>query len=419
MSAKFARGQLLFEQHRYEAAEQEFRGAIAEDPQAADAYAMLGLCLCERKQFDQAEQEINTGISLAPHDAFGHYARARMLQKRERPNEAREAIDEAIRLAPWQSGLWFVLATIEVSQERWTAALEAAERGLELDPEDDGCTNMRTLALTKLGRQDEAQLAIGAALARDPQNALSQANQGWALLEQGDHRQALVHFREALRLEPEMEWAREGIVMAMKAKNPLYRLPMNYYLWMSRLGPQKRWGFIIGLYIAYQITNTVRNNNPELAPWLLPLVVVYVAFVAMTWLADPLFNLLLRIDPMGRHALSRDETMSANLVGICMLGVLGGLALAILARRAEVLLLPAMAALLMLPASCIFRCRVGWPRWAMGAYTLSLVLAPFLGVVLVFTDSADAFGPLLMFYIIGCLAASWVANLLMTVRPQH
>ena len=35
-----------------------------------------------------------------------------------------------------------------------------------------------------------------------------------------------------------------------------------------------------------------------LAPWLLPLRVLYVAFVVLTWTAEPLFNLLLRLDPV-------------------------------------------------------------------------------------------------------------------------
>ncbi len=49
---------------------------------------------------------------------------------------------------------------------------------------------------------------LGSALANDPENALTHANQGWALLHRGDHERALEHFREALRIDPELEWAR-------------------------------------------------------------------------------------------------------------------------------------------------------------------------------------------------------------------
>ena len=40
----------------------------------------------------------------------------------------------------------------------------------------------------------------------------------WALIEQGEHEQAMEHFREALRLNPQLDWARQGIVEAMKAR---------------------------------------------------------------------------------------------------------------------------------------------------------------------------------------------------------
>jgi len=64
------------------------------------------------------------------------------------------------------------------------------------------------MALVKLGRREAAAATIGAALAKDPQNAHTHANQGWALLHHGDHARRLEHFREALRLDPELDWAR-------------------------------------------------------------------------------------------------------------------------------------------------------------------------------------------------------------------
>ncbi len=67
-------------------------------------------------------------------------------------------------------------------------------------------------------------------------------------MHQGDHKQALEHFREALRLKPDMEWARNGMVEALKARYFLYRLMLRYYLWMSRFTRRGQWGMIIGLW---------------------------------------------------------------------------------------------------------------------------------------------------------------------------
>jgi Tfp pilus assembly protein PilF len=56
------------------------------------------------------------------------------------------------------------------------------------------CTNLRAMALVKLGRNDDATRRSDDALQEDPENALTHANQGWALLYARDHRRALEHF---------------------------------------------------------------------------------------------------------------------------------------------------------------------------------------------------------------------------------
>ena len=50
----------------------------------------------------------------------------------------------------------------------------------------------------------------------------------------GDFRGALEHFREALRLNPSPEWARAGLVEALKARYPS-AASLRYFLWMSTL----------------------------------------------------------------------------------------------------------------------------------------------------------------------------------------
>ena len=54
------------------------------------------------------------------------------------------------------------------------------------------------------------------------------------MLDEGKYPQAMEHFREALRLEPDMEWARLGVVETLKAKRVLYRPVLWYFLWISK-----------------------------------------------------------------------------------------------------------------------------------------------------------------------------------------
>src|SRR5690606_21011372 len=124
----------------------------------------------------------------------------------------------------------------------------------------------------------------------------SHANMGWTLLHQGQPRRAAEHFREALRLDPTSDWARSGIVEAMKARSPIYRVFLAYFLFMSRLSSGAQWGILIGGYAGYQTVRTIGRTHPALAPYLQPLIVAYVVFALGTIVAIPLFNLLLFTD---------------------------------------------------------------------------------------------------------------------------
>ena len=114
---------------------------------------------------------------------------------------------------------------------------------------------------------------------------------------------ALEHFREALRLDPELDWARAGIVEAMKARHFIYRIFLKYLNWMSRLTSQVQWVILVGAYVAYRYGSHLASENPSAYSWLWPVLILYIAFALLTWFAAPLFNLLLRVNRFGRLAL--------------------------------------------------------------------------------------------------------------------
>ena len=371
-SAASQRALILQQQGRFAEAEREWRQALGLNPHDARAHAMLAFCLAERKAYAEASHEADAAVGLAPDEPFVHYVRGKVLYDRNRYEEAAAAVGQAIQLDAFDPDYFWLLAAIRFEQRLWPAALAAAEEGLKADPEHAGCTNLRAMALVKLGRRDEAGAAIDAALARDPDNAVTHANQGWTLLHRREPRKALEHFREALRLDPDLEWARAGMVEALKAHNFVYRWVLAYFLWMARLSSGAQWGIIIGGYIGYRALTSVARENPSVAPYLWPLIGLYIAFVLMTWLADPLFNLMLRVSRFGRLVLSRRQTMAANVIGLLILGALlaAGAWLALDDARLGILALVLGA--LTVPTSAAFNSPDGPPRLIMGLVTAAL-----------------------------------------------
>ncbi len=423
MDVSLARAQVLLEQSRYDLAEKELRQALGANPGLAMAHALLAICHVEREKYDDATREAREAIALEPGLPYVHYVHAIVLHRRRRNDEALRALSEALALDPDHPHFHGLAAQIHLDERRWTRALEEADAGLRLDAGDVHCTNLRAAALVHLGRRDEAGAAMEGALARDPDNAVSHANQGWTLLHAGDPKKAMEHFRESLRLDPNSDWAKAGIVEALKAHNIVYGLMLRYFLFMSRLGGGARWGLIVGGYVGNRFLVKLANSSPALAPWIWPIVATYVAFCVMTWIAYPLFNLFLRLHPVGKYALSDDQRRGATWVGACLFLALACL-VGWLGFHVPLTELGAIVfGFLLLPLSGTFGCSSGWPRRLMASYTGLLFLSQLgiVALILFWTGTVDAgqriVGTLNQLFLWGCILSGFVANALARVRP--
>ena len=191
----------------------------------------------------------------------------------------------------------------------------------------------------------------------------------------------MYHFREALRLEPNNEWARAGIVESLKASHFIYRIFLGYIFWMSRLSGRVQWMLILGAYVLIQVVARIADSSPTLEPWLTPVVWLYVGFVVLTWLSVPLFNLLLRLNRFGRLALSPEQTWGANLLGggLLLFACVAAAALIVGGPRLETATI--RTGLFLLPLSGVYLVSAGKPRWVMGAIASAVALFGMVSVL--------------------------------------
>ena len=409
MNAHVERARVLLHQSRHEMAERELRQALANNPEDPSAHAMLAVSLSAQKKFAEANAEARAAVHQAPHLPYSHYVLSRVYEAEDRHQEAELAIYEAIRLDPEEADYFAQLASIKCNQKQWATALQAAEQGLQLDAENIESTNLRAIALVKLGRKQEAVTTIDGALARDPENDVTHANQGWTLLQKGEPVRAMEHFREALRLNPGLEWAREGIIEALKARHLIYRLMLRYFFWISKLSNRAQWGFIIGAYILFRLLNKWAETNPAVAPFVWPVLIFYLIFAFLSWSAAALFNLLLRLNRFGRLALSRQQTVTSNWVGVCLLGAIGGLTVWLLTANGNALLAAGFCLMMIIPTAAALGCRSEKGRKVLTVYAGALAVVGLAGLWAFITAAANAsvFSSL---FILGFFVFSWVAN---------
>lgn len=358
----YQRAVLLRRHDRNEEAIRELETELAADPESSESLSLMALCLSDLGRFDDATRRAQLAIALAPGDSRAHHALARVLRDRGRGTDALRAIREAVRIHPEAVEHHALEAALLARERRWSQAIEAAGRGLALVPDDVGCLNLRALALAELGRLAEAKADMGSALGRDPECSHSHANCGWVHLHEREVAPALEHFAEALRQDPGNEWARAGLVEALKARNVVY----------------------------------------------------------LRWVGDGLFNLMLLLDRKGRAVMNREERRSGALVGsACVLGLSLFAANAALGHAPTAWLTLLAAVLLAIPVSGAFAVQARGPRILASAIA-ALVAAGVVGAGVLGLTEAHEIGSTMA---ASCIAASlldaWLVAALRRVRVRE
>ena len=241
-------------------AEQEYRRALLEEPENSSIHAMLSLCLIELDRAKEATEEAKLAINLGPEEPLGHFALAASYVRRGRAEEARQANAEARRLDPDDPDMWMIEAQIELLLRQWTKASDAAKKGLALDPDHAECTNLLAAALAQQGAGEISIEASKLALAQNPEDATSHYVAGFIHLQHGDLQQAGDHFRESLRLDPNSDEARSGLVSVLKAQNFFFRQAMRFSMWLLRQSGLAIGIFVIGFWLLLRTINFISNR---------------------------------------------------------------------------------------------------------------------------------------------------------------
>lgn len=319
MSASVERAQSLIDRSRWDLAERELEAALAAEPGNALAQTMLAYCRLRQGRTGDARRAAREALRLAPDQALCHHVMASVLLELDEGRKAAAAAREAIRLDPADPAHQALLGRIQLQRRSWAKALEAAERGLALDPGHADSARLRAVALLQLGRRAEADAAIDDALARDPSDAAARAGRGWAALHAGDHRAALDDFVEALRLNPTLEVARGGLIGALKARNPAYRLLLRYLLWGSRLGPRAYWVVFTAAFLWVNGLRDWARYNQGSPMALLVITLLFLLFVLSVLLGEPLSTAVLATSRYGRLVLSPEERRASAVLAMGVL----------------------------------------------------------------------------------------------------
>lgn len=416
--ARLARALQLLSQGRHDLAETEAQAAIAEDPRQSRAYAAFALCLSKREKHTDAVAAAQQAVSLEPGLAWNHLVLADVLLSRNSFEDGLKSAQAAVALDPGDAHAHTCEARALLLLKRYAESLEASQRALGIDAHNTDAGNVRAAALRSMGRRKEAVSEINNLLSANPNSAFSHTNMGWSQLHRGQAKLASTHFREALRIQPSNESARQGLIESLRARSPIYNIILRYFLFMNRLSLNAQWSVLLGGWVLYQIFRYVKSSSPQYAGVMNIFIGAYLVFAALTLLSRPLHTLALFLHPLGRHALTRREKIGAAIFWIAMVVPLVFLALYSLSIAKDFNLVGAMlTAILIIPVSLATESQSGTPRIVMGVIAGVLSLSCLLLLFLVGMQSS-VFGLLLAPYVISCFASVWVSNALAIRKPD-
>lgn len=381
MDIQFELARTLVATGRSQDAAKELASVIGQAPEWDPPHALLGYVLLDLGKADEALASVQEAIRLDPEEASYFCALSHVYLNTNRNAEALEAAEEAVRLNPEYRHAWESQARVHLAMSKTRKALECAERGLALDPEDVDLINLRAFALRNLGEKDAAAAALDDALRHDPENSNTHANRGWAHMHAGEYKEAMPRFREALRLEPDNEWAREGMVEAMKAGTVVYRPILHYFLWMSRLPNNVQIGVIVGFLVLGRVLRYAGENFPQYQPLVYVLLGIYLAFIYSSWTARAMFNVVLRFHPFGKLVLTDRQRHTATAIAALLAGGLGGLAYWMGTQEYRGLTIAGVTWLLVIPLSKVSEMEAGRRRLLLRVFGAGLAVAGLAAIL--------------------------------------
>lgn len=405
----FSKIEILIQQKKYKEAAYMLNTLLSNDPNNTYLLSLLAEVNLQMDQYDCALELIETAIGLSPDESHLYYIKARIDIQQDKYDAAESDIQESIALDPYDAHYYALWALIKLTRKQYQKALELANQSLSIDAENIQALNVRSTALLKLNDPAASFATIEGALRGDPNNAYTHANYGWGLLEKGDHKKALNHFKEALKNNPNHAYAQAGMMQAIKASNPVYRMYLNYSFWLGNLTARYQWAVILGFYFGVRLLSTVAKNNPALEPYLNPIIIVLSIIAFSTWVITPISNLFLRFNAYGKYLLSREEKMNASFVGLSFLIFLVGLVLLFVLREDKYMAVAVFGFAMMIPYSTMFS--PSKIKYSFLVYALAMTVVGLAALSIAFsTGNIDS--TMSLIFVIGFVAYQWISNYL-------
>lgn len=196
---------------RYAGAERKLRALVKENERAYDLHVFLGDAYRAQGKRDEALGEYAYAALLNPATAGPRLSMAELHLERGDVAEARAAVEAASTIAPESFDVALVTGRVLEGEGKAIEAIEAYGQAIVRNGANPRPRLLLARLAARLNRLDIAETQFRALLAMDYQPSRTRVALGGIAQIRGQRDQAIGHYREALRLEPGLPVAIEGL----------------------------------------------------------------------------------------------------------------------------------------------------------------------------------------------------------------
>jgi tetratricopeptide (TPR) repeat protein len=235
-------GVIKFNANDYQGALQDFEAAIEINPQEKLYYANKADALIQLKHYDEAIFAVEKALRLDPNyqiakdmKALALYARGNSKYNAKDYQGALQDYEAAIEINPKEKMYYADKAYALIQLKHYDEAILAVEEALRLDPNCQIAVDRKAFALNERGNSkynaNDYQGALQdfeAAIKINPQEKLYYTNKANVLLRLNHYDEAILAAEEALRIDPNYQFAKDGKALALSARSNIKYNAMDY-----------------------------------------------------------------------------------------------------------------------------------------------------------------------------------------------
>lgn len=266
---------------------------LTDDPDHADAHALLAICLLRKRRLYAARVEGEIALTLAPDSLLGHWVGAELAIASRKFDVAGRHIEHLLAESPQSPEFHRLKARLMSLTGHGRQRLPVLEQALACDPNDPETLADLADYYRDTGNLDEAERYAREALGISAENVSALLALGHVMLDRGQTERARELALSALQADPENAGSLH-LMTAIKARSNVFLgLWWRYASWATRVGTTRNVVVLLVAYFIYRALMIATSEaGAESAAGIIS--IAWLTIVAYSFVGPMLFNRALK-----------------------------------------------------------------------------------------------------------------------------